>query len=571
MAVPPDTAGQVTGNTLTPGPKPAPRFIDTQLAYAYQDNIALAEMAGMGTASLFNDYAVFRYDSAAGDYNRLYDDKGDTITPASSRNPTAGNIIKWFQEYSDVITPYAFADFLWCKYYGRIPNNYLVTLRRYPIPMVDNLKTNDTTKIPPIAQAVTWLGEETGNKLSEIFKFTCGLTWKEIEAAVQNVNGNEKGMEAAFGGIIGANAVAGAIGLLNPAEFSGQAHSETEYAKEQYGSDGPYANKVYGPVNAINKTLARDMGLRFEQEIVLNFHYELKSFSSINPKAAMLDILANMLTLTYNNAKFWGGAIRYFPQHPNVPFLGSQADFYSGKLGPYLSSLGTDFSHLGTDLTTALSGLFTGGNFMEALKKVGSMAGTFTMGKIAAKDRPQILAIRSLLTGAPVGEWHLVIGNPMNPIAMIGNLVCDNMEVEFSDELGADDFPTEVKFTIKLRHGRPRDKGDIESMFNNGNGRLYYGINDDAVFASANNSMVDESAAKGAVTNNTYLGSKQFTTLAKERAAKMSPDQTKANADAASSLKNTGKSMWGSKFKIFELQIAQKWAGGGMNSEKKTA
>jgi hypothetical protein len=59
---------------------------------------------------------------------------------------------------------------------------------------------------------------------------------------------------------------------------------------------------------------------------------------------------------------------------------------------------------------------------------------------------------------------------------MIGNLIVpdDGMKIEFNDILGVDDFPTEMTATIKLKHGRPRDKGDIESMYNQGQGRLYY-------------------------------------------------------------------------------------------------
>lgn len=523
-------------------------------SYAYSDNYRAEEIPGArGTKSIFNDYSVFRYQLAAGDFNRLYDRPGNILAPnIQYKNPSAANIIQWALENSAEgspfgATPYSYADFLYCKYYGKIPNNYLITLRRYPVPMLDNLKTPKDRTIPPIAQAVTWMGEETGNKLSEILKFTCGLNWKEVEAKVQEVSGNEKGFESSpFASVPGGSILAGVQGFLNPREYSGQAQAESDAAKNLYGSEGPYANKVYGPVNVVNKTMARDQGLHFDHEISLNFHYSLRSIGDINPKMAMLDLMSNMLTLTYNNAKFWGGAIRYFPQHPNVPFFGDQNAFYSGDVGGYINSVMGEFSKLGNTFMDTFSKLMQ--DPLSALKELAMGGGKFIMGKIAQKDRPQILAMNSLLTGAPMGEWHLVIGNPMNPIAMIGNLICTDLEIEPGDTLGADDFFTEIKFTIKLKHGKPRDKGDIESMFNLGNGRLYYGLKDDEVFSSTQNSVIDTSGRKGELANNTEAG--------KKGAVIKTGDQIQEDR-----AKPIGKSMWGSKFKPEELKVARVFNG----------
>ena len=80
-----------------------------------------------------------------------------------------------------------------------------------------------------------------------------------------------------------------------------------------------------------------------------------------------------------------------------------------------------------------------------------------------------------MLSGYPTGEWHLTIGNPLNPIALMGNLVCNNVKITFNDDLGPDDFPTEMTVQIQLTPGRQRHRGDWESMFNRGNGRLYLG------------------------------------------------------------------------------------------------
>jgi hypothetical protein len=80
---------------------------------------------------------------------------------------------------------------------------------------------------------------------------------------------------------------------------------------------------------------------------------------------------------------------------------------------------------------------------------------------------------------------------------MIGNLICTGIKIEFNEELGPDDFPTELKATITLEHGMPRDRAGIESMFNKGRGRLYSlpkGYEDG--FSSHNTTSVDTSTGR---------------------------------------------------------------------------
>jgi hypothetical protein len=86
---------------------------------------------------------------------------------------------------------------------------------------------------------------------------------------------------------------------------------------------------------------------------------------------------------------------------------------------------------------------------------------------------PSIEGMRALLTGEPVGNWHLTVGNPLNPMMVIGNLICTGMKVEWSEELGPDDFPMGLKVTYDIDHGMFRDKAAIQSMFNRGNGKIY--------------------------------------------------------------------------------------------------
>ena len=180
----------------------------------------------MGADSIFNKYSVFALssvnltsltgstmssDAPGWSVDRLFDIDPtvglDSLYPESTdslyegiTNPTAKMIIDHAREQNDSNLfgpmPYSWSDFLYCKYYGEIPNNRLITLRRYPLPTYDSGVAVNQKPMPPISQAVTWFSDEAGNKLSELLKFTFGLAWKEIEAKVQDVNGNEKSFGA---------------------------------------------------------------------------------------------------------------------------------------------------------------------------------------------------------------------------------------------------------------------------------------------------------------------------------------------------------------------------------------
>ena len=325
------------------------------------NSVAGPSEAQTGTPSLFNPYAIVVFPklgyissnpnkSAINLTNRLIDG-GSTYQNAKDGNIFSPGFDQSVPSISMLVQddklrqtqPYSYSDFAYCKYVNQIKNNQMITLRRYPAPTYDSLaipaqldgsgKTQayfddqgNETVVPtiteqnhffPIAQAVTWFGEETNNKLSDILSFSVNINWKMVEAEVNTYAGNEQGSED----LPQAQRGAQFLGIL-----TGQVNTPFTTANSQFDpyNSGPYSHRVYGPVNVISKTYKRDRGLDFKQAITLTFEYSLKSIGSINPKAAMLDLMSNMLALTYNNAAFWGGANRYFPQKPTYPFLGGK-------------------------------------------------------------------------------------------------------------------------------------------------------------------------------------------------------------------------------------------------------
>jgi hypothetical protein len=475
----------------------------------YGGNISgLSEQENRSKDNLFA-YIRGAIDGASGETQKY----SDNTRQKSVRNPTAKQIIDSSKDTTSTTigpAPYAYNDFIYCTHYGKIPNNRLVTLRRYPQPVEDNLFITPKEKDPdyiqvPIAQALTYFGEGTGNTLNKILPISWDMKWTALTADVKDIAGNEVLIDDVVGaaGITNPdtqNAIRVAIAALSGTnqlsvtEIAGYDKILQEYIRNSYNSEkGPYWNRVLGPVNVINQSRKRDRGMgstMFETPVNLEFRFSLRSFNFINPKVAMLDLLSNFLSLTYNTAPFWGGGYRYF-QNPGVKVsLAGQDLINEGKvlegiqatLKEWLSGANGVAKNLINQLAGSFSNVSAGSassNTEAPDLEEGAGQGIKDFANLMLAGRASALmqtpmTYRSLLEGRPIGEWHLTVGNPLDPMAVMGNLICTSCVMTFSDELGADDFPKEIIFRVDLKHGRPRAKQDLESIFNLGGGPLSF-------------------------------------------------------------------------------------------------
>lgn len=481
-----------------------------ELGYAYSKMVETDAVSGgdskRAATSLFNDYAVV-YHPKCNSVNDFFDLKGESgafpkftevngfdingvpISGTGGRYPDAQSMIshappfyykKDPNENLKSSTPYYPSDFIYGKHWREIPLNHQVTLRRFPFPTYDNLEFEGGRIFKPIAQAVTYFGENTGQTINDLTKFSGYMNWEELQADVNDVEGDEKGTsDSPFFDRLGSKAQNGlkyGNAFLNQGSNQNSGRTKAQQDAYRYATDPNYTNEVLGPVNVIERTNVRKRGIGATQSVTLTFEYKLRSYGNINPRIAMLDIICNMLALCYNNAKFWGGANRYFPNIQQFGFLGDQDAFYRGDYGSYVKSLIGQMSNglgRGLDSLTGLIGGILSGD-LSGIANVAKSAAGAVLDLESAKTRPKVLGFKALLTGLPIGEWHMVVGNPYRPIAMVGNLIVKNFEFELGGVLGIDDFPEDLKFTITLESGRPRDKGDLESTFNFGQGRVYY-------------------------------------------------------------------------------------------------
>jgi hypothetical protein len=491
-----------------------------------------------GAPSLINTYSITRlYGSNGGEFitqqrNRRRWYEVDSMENSNSTQnfavtPTTSSLISWGNGDPYGRTPYHFSDFVFCKWWNVIPNNRMVTLRRFPAPILDNMKfpgmdgfykdgkpgeydsctgsftASDTTtdnasgskvSFPPVSTAVTYFGEGTGNTLGTILKMTTGMNWGEVKADMFNVTTSstpegDKGPGAIFGSL---GKMAKMLNIVQGNYDLAAVMNQGELPPDPY-VDGPYSNRIMGPVDRIDAVKKREAGLKFENKIDLVFEYLGRPVGGINPKAALLDIISNFLIMGSASAMFWGGQHRFMGNPVRYPFIGGDkgiAAWYRGDPGGWAKttteSFGENIRGAGNAISdfaknffnTVLSGKSVGSIFGEVINLFtgDNAAGRVIKDKLARAGQgqvPYLSGLKALLIGEPVGEWHVTIGNPLNPIAMIGNLICTGIDLELGEELGPDDFPTSVKITAHLEHGMARDRDAIQSIFNRGMGRIY--------------------------------------------------------------------------------------------------
>jgi hypothetical protein len=431
-----------------------------------------------GKPSIFNRYSIFfmnqQVSSSATPENYM-DSPGRIKDPELQKlrnNPTSSNIIAWSRAGNTNAVEYAWEDFLWCKNYGRVPNNYMVTLRRFKLPPEDDLFDKQKNINPDIARMITWVDGETNKWESVGLKWTHKLNFKSLEAELQSKEskpgyGSEAG---AFEGMPGGGMIKSLMSISDTA-----ASSATRTNNPESNSFNPYENEnvVFGPIDVVKKMMIRDTGLEFAQEMSVVFEYELRSIDGINPRVAMLDLLSNVMICTMNRGTFWGGDVRYYGGNPRLMKpIGDPSKLASGDYSGYFDSLMTGISGRLNGLSGG-KGITTAEGAINAAKSLGgNLMSQIAGGALDKMGRPGIQALNALLSGESTGEWHLMVGNPANPIISIGNLVLMETEVDVYGALGFDDFPSKVKITCKLTPARPRDRTEILGMFSR-NGRTY--------------------------------------------------------------------------------------------------
>lgn len=457
-------------------------------------NPADVEMNKAGIRSIFNRYSLvpLMNDNVRTNTNTpLIDSPKTRQTIRENSGCTVKELVSKSQQGLLGRETYDYSDFMYCKYLGQIPNNYLITLRRFPIPVGDYInypntssRRDDSMQIAnSIGCLVTWLGTP-GNDINSILTYNYKMPYKEVTAELQNDNASDES-SGMLGGIFNAFnpkyqeqvqlGMAGqsltnipGIGKLGTAlgvDFGSAPYKDTLTFQD--------ANKLYGPVDMVKVTHMRDdkNGLDFQQSFSLQFDYELRAYSNINTRQAMLDLLSNILSVTYVAGDFWKGGVRSTAPACSDIFQNLKIMHTKGGFTNFVDAFTADVEMVGK---SARASIEKQGGTWNAIKNLANNIGGMLLGGLLNKlGRPQKHMLNSLLSPAPIGLWHVTIGNPNHPIMSIGNLILDSTTIEHYGPLGLDDFPTGLRVKCSLKRGKGRDLRDIEKMYMGGYQRIY--------------------------------------------------------------------------------------------------
>lgn len=380
---------------------------------------------------------------------------------------------------------YSYSDFMFCKHLGKVSNNYMITLRRFPLPVddfigaegvdIDDRIKSSSKNASCIGCMITWLGV-SGNDMSNILKYNFHMPFKEQTADFQDKNASADENQTMLNGMF--SIFDSKYREQYQAGYAGEAANEVfKYLGFPVGNP-PYRGlagfrdqmKVYGPIDSIRTTYTRaDEGLTYSQKFSLVFEYELRSYNGVNPRQAMLDLLSNILNVTYTTGSFWGGGYKGYASHQSNVFANLNVFKAKGGFTNFLDAFIEDCSNG----WSSAKNMVKGGSIKDLLQQLNSIGGMLVSGLLNKLGRPQKAMYNSLLSPAPIGFWHVTIGNPRHPIMSIGNMIITDVTIEHNGPLGLDDFPTGLKVTVELDRGKVRDLRDIEKLYMQGNNRIY--------------------------------------------------------------------------------------------------
>lgn len=413
--------------------------------------------------SLLNDRFFVNYlgNSSSNQYN-------PSVAIPEESDISLSSIIEWTTKNHPSMRLKA-EDFVYLKAFRSYPANRLMVLRRFPGAVGHDLFSSN---MKPLSTLVTYIPE------GEMpVRITFNEKWKSVGedhtfmSVLQDVIGIDFSTIPGVGNLVSAGESPFAQDMINKI---GQ--------KLGFITDG---SMPYGDPNIIYDASIRDVsgkglnsGLESTVTVTFETTYLFQEINGVDAKAAMLDIIGNILVMGTSPERFY---VTGTASHQLQTLIN---EFKNGNVGGLFNSIkegitevineaidkiakvaqeAADASTDGDNNTSALS---------TVLDKVGNMASDFMKSRYS-RYKWQLTGLLGTMTGMETAPWHITIGNPKAPWFTCGNMVITSVELIPNDVLGYNDYFTELTVKINLKQGRSMGLTGLSNMFNNGRGRIY--------------------------------------------------------------------------------------------------
>jgi len=393
------------------------------------------------------------------------------------------------------------SDLAYLEDIGVYPINRMIVLRRYDEGVIVPNNLNDMVEnTKPISTVIGWITPDDEDMFSisfnEEWESEKKMFWDVIADIVyENTN-------------IKLNKSVPVPGLTQGFLFDILAkNTKLINEKEGGGTDLPVGDPDYlmeSPTRSVDS-----QGISSSFTIALNTSYVQKYIGNIDPGDAMMMIKSNLIRMGISDMKFIfdgpdGKGLMEDANHGTDGFLKTWVDRIMNVAKDYISSVGCSMVPEACDFINTIKdkandiiddGEFNGSNKpnndenkkdneqeteqeKDAEKK--SMFNTFMDGlnKSVRRYRWKLRGSIGLMTGLSTTPWHLTIGNPLNPILSIGNVLIDKSnKISLGNEIGFNDMPTKISASYSISFGRPLGRQELMEIMNVSYIREYNSIN----------------------------------------------------------------------------------------------
>lgn len=418
------------------------------------------------SSSITNEYKSGNFEGT----NKIKDYYLNTIYENNQQTNPYINLLNQFNGVncspSLLIRP---SDLAYLRELGVYPLNRMVVLRRWNEGVIVPEKL-DELREEPISVVVGWLKpDDTFGKIT--FNENWTTTTKRLDEMLAMIIKEEFFKGSNLTSIMPVpNFAQGLLfELLNRMDLTG-------------GEDSPWDwdDIPIGDPNVLQEGPYRDAaGQNLQSKFTFSFEtmYEQKLIGDVDPGAAMIDIIDNLLKMGTSNMKYWlNGQSGIMKAAKAAANTGDAND-----LGAWWRLINEVLTHLWSAIAGTIKGAISGvtnaiqsGNLLDYTQdKLAALAKSILTATIA-RYRWELKGSIELMTGRDsTTPWYLTIGNPYSPWLATNHIVVTDVEIDTSTEVGFNDMPLWIKVTVNCGQSRNLGRNEIIRMFNNSFLRQY--------------------------------------------------------------------------------------------------